>query len=267
MPIPDRHSPVQALFPTGAVPQRAWVLSQAIRVDIAELRSKMPDGKMWPAELDELRSEDGRHKLVTRQDVFAIAERAADADTPCAAAQLHVACVAWGTSPGLTLSRALRPLSEPGVEERLAAALRVVRTEGALSAFRALNPGGRLKVRNLAAGFFTKFLYFGGYDSKPLMGRPLIYDSKVAAALRKLTGDRDWTPAPTADTYGRYLDTGADWARELDTAPDVIERALFGRRLPSQHRCRRRAVHQVISSGRTRPSATVLGLTLKMAAM
>ena len=229
MSSPDRQSLAQAIFPTGSVPQRDWVLSQAIRIDISDLRSKMPDDRMWPTELDELTSQQGKYHLVTRQDVFTIAERAASAGTTWAAAQLHVACVAWGTSPGITLSRALKPLNEPGVEDKLAAALQLVRTEGALSAYRALNDGGRLKVRNLAAGFFTKFLYFGGYNSKPLLGRPLIYDSNVAAALRKLTNDPMWTASPTTATYGRYLDMAANWARELDTDPDVVERALFGR--------------------------------------
>jgi hypothetical protein len=52
---------------------------------------------------------------------------------------------------------------------------------------RALCSGGRCKVRYLAAGFFTKLLYFGGCGTKPRLGRPLIYDSRVVAALNKWT--------------------------------------------------------------------------------
>lgn len=229
MPIPNGQALLRALFPISEVPQRNWVLSQAIRIDVVALRSQLPDERMWPSELEVLPSGQGKYQFVTRQDVFNIADRAAQAETPWTAIQLHVACVAWGTSPGLTLSRALKPLSESDAADKLSAALQMVRTQGALSAYRAMSHGGRLKVHNLAAGFFTKFLYFGGYDSKPLLGRPLIYDKNVAAALRKLTGDQHWVSTPTTDVYGQYLDLAADWARELGTAPDVIERALFGR--------------------------------------
>jgi hypothetical protein len=183
---------------------------------------------MWPAELDELESGAGKYKPIARRDLFKIAQRATEEKTPWSAAQLHVACIAWGTDPGRDLIRALRPLHEVGAAEKLSKALDLVQTEGAVSAYRALQNAGRLKVKYLGAGFFTKLLYFGGYDARPHLARPLIYDSRVVAALRRLTSD-SWETDGSPDMYTRYLDIAADWAAVYDTTPDVIERQLFGR--------------------------------------
>ncbi len=217
-----------ALFPDGLVPDREWVLGQSIRFDPAAVRARLPDAAMWPDELDSASAGSGRYRLVSRRDVFEVATRAAQDGSPIAAAQLHVACVVWGTSPGLTMVRALRPLSQPDAADKLAKALAVVRSEGPVSAYRALSGRNRLKITGLAAGFFTKFLYFGGYDANALMGRPLIYDSRVVDSLRRMTTDA-WEIDGPADMYGRYLDLAADWAHDFNTTPDVIERALFGR--------------------------------------
>lgn len=216
------------LFESSEVPSREWVLGQTIRFDPVDIHAKLPDPQMWPSELDDLPDGGGKYRLIARRDVFAIAERAAQEGSSRAAAQLHVACIAWGTSPGQTLVRALRPLHEAGAADKLARALDVARHDGPVSAYRALCSGGRCKVRYLAAGFFTKLLYFGGYDSKPLLGRPLIYDSRVVAALNKWT-DGIWKADGPPEMYSRYLDLAADWGNEAGTDPDVIERALFGR--------------------------------------
>lgn len=156
-----------SLFSSSPAPGRDWVLSQTIRFDPVDLRSKLPDPRMWPAELDDLAVGEGKYRLIARRDVFAIAERAAHGGSSWAVAQLHVACIAWGTSPGQTLIRALRPMHEAGVADKLAKGLDLAQREGPVSAYRALGGGGRFKVRYLAAGFFTKLLYFGGYDTKP----------------------------------------------------------------------------------------------------
>lgn len=204
------------------------MLSQTIRFDPADVRTKLPDPRMWPAELDDLATGRGKYRLIARRDVFAIADRVAQEGSSWAVAQLHVACIAWGTSPGQTLIRALRPMHEAGVEDRLARGLDLAHREGPVSAYRALGSGGRFKIRYLAAGFFTKLLYFGGYDTKPLLGRPLIYDSNVVGALNTLTSDT-WKNDGPAEMYSHYLDLAADWASEAGTHPDVVERALFGR--------------------------------------
>ncbi|WP_431839981.1 hypothetical protein [Gordonia hongkongensis] len=207
------------------IPGRDWVLGQQLRFDHAYLRDKIPHDWMWPAELDTLPG-NGKYRAVSRQDLFRIADRAAAAD-PASAAQLHVAVIAWGAGDSAQrVVRALFPLQEQGAPEKLAKALHVVRGQGALSGYRALHKRGGLKINRLAAGFFTKFLYFGGYDAKPTVGRPLIYDSRVVAALNKLD-DQEWFENGPSEMYARYIDLAADWARDLETTPDVIERRLF----------------------------------------
>lgn len=119
-------------------------------------------------------------------------------------------------------------MHEAGVADKLAGGLDLAHRDGPVSAYRALGSGGRFKVRYLAAGFFKKLLYFGGYDTKPLLGRPLIYDSNVVAALNELTSDT-WKADGPPEMYSRYLDLAADWASDAGTHPDVVERALFGR--------------------------------------
>lgn len=208
------------------IPDHDWVLRQTLTFDAAYLKEKLPDSRMWPSELDDL-PDDGKWRSISRRDVFGIAERAVLENDPWAASQLHVAIVAWGAgNKAQRIVRALWPLDDPSAPEKFAKALRVVRGEGALSAYRALNKRGSLKVHRLGAGFFTKFLYFGGYDAKPYVGYPLIYDSRVVAALNKVTED-EWFDDGPVDMYERYIDLAKNWAWELDTAPDVIERRLF----------------------------------------
>lgn len=215
------------LFPDGDVPGRDWPLGQTLRFDPVYLRSKLPSESMWPAELDSLPCGAGKYRLLSRQDVFNIADRAAVEVDPASAAQLHVAIVAWGAGEkAQRIVRGLFPLHEPGAPEKLSTALKLVRGQGALSGYRALYKGGSLKINRLAAGFFTKFLYFAGYDAKPAVGRPLIYDSRVVRGLNRVT-DGEWLEDGPVDMYGRYIDLAADCARELKTPPDVIERRLF----------------------------------------
>ncbi|MGW8813000.1 8-oxoguanine DNA glycosylase OGG fold protein [Gordonia terrae] len=180
---------------------------------------------MWPAELDTLPGDD-KYRAVSRQDLFRIADRAAAAADPASAAQLHVAVIAWGAGDSAQrVVRALFPLQEQGAPEKLAKALHVVRSQGALSGYRAMHKRGGLEINRLAAGFFTKYLHFG-YDAKPAVGRPLIYDSRVVAALNKLD-DQEWFENGPSEMNARYIDLAADWARDFETLPDVIERRLF----------------------------------------
>ncbi|MCK5756940.1 MAG: hypothetical protein KAH46_29975 [Mycobacterium sp.] len=218
--------PAELFAGIDPIPGRDWALGQRLRFDPVYLRSKLPHDWMWPPELDALPG-DGKYRALSRQDVFTIADRAAADDDPSSAAQLHVAVIAWGAGDSAQrIVRALFPLQEQGAPEKLAKALKVVRGEGALSGYRALHKRGSLKINRLAAGFFTKFLYFGGYDAKPAVGRPLIYDSRVVTALNKLD-DEEWFEDGPSEMYARYIDLATDWAHDLETAPDVIERRLF----------------------------------------
>ncbi len=97
-------------------------------------------------------------------------------------------------------------------------------------AYAVLRPGRRNEIPALGPSFFTKFLYFagGGNPDHPC----LILDRVVATALHDKCG---WTSLPrtwgwSADTYQRYCDLLARWAREHHCVPDEIERTLFGSR-------------------------------------
>ncbi|MCW2690122.1 MAG: hypothetical protein JWR37_5012 [Mycobacterium sp.] len=70
----------------------------------------------------------------------------------------------------------------------------------------------------------TKFLYFGGWGARPGRLQPLIMDANVIAALQALTGEQ-WINGWRVD-YVRYLYRAADWAAQLGTTGDVIERGL-----------------------------------------
>ncbi|TXH23456.1 MAG: hypothetical protein E6R06_14980 [Mycobacterium sp.] len=106
----------------------------------------------------------------------------------------------------------------------LTEAIRVVRGEGPASAYKALSKRQRLWVSGLGPSYFTKLMYFAGYGAKPYLSQPLIMDDNVIAGLVKTTGQR-W--AASLDDYVRYIDLAKDWAYELNTDPDVIERRLF----------------------------------------
>ena len=51
-------------------------------------------------------------------------------------------------------------------------------------------------------------------------------DERVIRALNRTTG-REWDYKPTSQQYSDYLDLVKDWAYELETSEDVIERRLF----------------------------------------
>jgi len=133
----------------------------------------------------------------------------------------------WGAAPGRDTHRAFKPLANPQAPERLTEALRLVQGEGALSGYKAmLRPKGRLNVSGLASSFFTKFLYFGGWDAKPLLAQPLIMDDNVIDALEDLTKER-WQWESVAD-YTRYKDLARQVAYEANTSADVVEWRLWG---------------------------------------
>jgi hypothetical protein len=89
-----------------------------------------------------------------------------------------------------------------------------------------LRPKGRLNVSGLASSFFTKFLYFGGWDAKPLLAQPLIMDDNVIDALEDLTKE-PWQGESVAD-YTRYIDLARQVAYEANTSEDVVEWRLWG---------------------------------------
>ncbi len=207
------------------VPDReSYVLAQGFSRDIENCKALLPDSRMWPTELDEAPMSETR-RLVDRGLIFRIAERASSAKGDAwAATQLHTAIAIWGAPPGMPMTRAFRPFSEPNVSRNLSEALRVVRGEGPESAYKALSRNGRLRVANLGPSYFTKFLYFGGFGAKAFMPQPLIMDDNVIKALDLVTKE-SWTAS--AHDYVRYIDLAASWASEFSTTADVIERRLY----------------------------------------
>lgn len=217
---------VPDLFDGQIPPQRAeYVLSQGFTRNPTYCKSVLANQQMWPPELEQLSPNHAGRILIDRALLFAIAQRAiTELSHPWSAGQLHTAIVFWGAAPGQPTSRALKPLARDNAAVHLTEAIRVVRGEGPASAYRALSKHQRLWISGLGSSYFTKLMYFAGYDAKPHMSQPLIMDDKVIAGLIAVTGQR-WTAS--LEDYVRYIDLAKDWSYEHNTDPDVIERRLF----------------------------------------
>ncbi|GAB4906936.1 hypothetical protein MAHJHV65_41230 [Mycobacterium avium subsp. hominissuis] len=217
------------LFGDGGPPDREVVLNQGYTRDPEITKNALPDPRLWPQEFDLLPITNGRIRI-DRRLVFTIAKRVInDAGNGWGAAQLHTAAAVWGAKPGQNTHRAFKPLSNPHAPERLTKALQLVQGGGALSGYKAmLAPRGRLNIPYMASSFFTKFLYFGGWDAKPpsIMPQPLIMDDDVVDALRELT--REPWQRDSAEDYGRYIELAKDVAYEAKTSADVVEWRLWG---------------------------------------
>lgn len=217
-----------ALFENGgAGPTRDIPLNQGFLRDLAVMRRAAPDSRVWPPELDEFPLDARGRFRIDRRHVFAIAERAIHTpEDRWASAQLHCAIVIWGAPPGRDMTRAFRPLADAAAPEHLTQALKVVRGEGPISAYCALSKtGGRLHVSGLGPSFFTKFLYFGGWDAKHLLDQPLIMDKRVVKSLKALTKE-SWTN-DNIDDYRRFLELARDVAHAAETTEDVVEWRLW----------------------------------------
>lgn len=217
---------VPDLFEGQPPPSRdEYVLGQGFYCDPQYCRRLIPDARMWPAELDGVDTDRRGWLWIDRALLFTIAERTAvGRSDEWAATQLHAAIAFWGARAGQSRSRATKPFADPNVAVRLGAAINLVRGEGAVSAYKALSRYQKLWVRGLGPSYFTKLMYFAGYDAKPYLSRPLIMDDNVIDGLKIVT-QGPWE-ATLAD-YVRYLDLAKDWAFELGTTPDVVERRLF----------------------------------------
>lgn len=174
--------------------------------------------------------------LITRRDLLELGATSPSEDS---ALDLLWNSLAWGL--GLEASRLTTRLdalrnNRGQAPEKLTAAWILTR-EGKLpqECYAALLTNrGKARISWLGAAFATKFLYFAtGTSAEPTN---LILDAVVARKLAPLT----WPNAPTTawwpDTYQRYCDLMATWAREASSPdrtvlPDAIEAAVFSRRL------------------------------------
>jgi len=178
--------------------------------------------KSWPdLAKPELLTYDGRASL-TRADVFT---RAATVQTAGDALSLYVAICSWGSGIyAQSITRRARVLGNPAAPMLLMRSLTRVRAEGAVAAYAALEWGGEDHLKYFGPAFWTKWLYFGGFEARDRPGpAPLILDSLVATALGWRIGG--WAAAD----YERYLalasEIGAAW--RPSSPLDVVEYSLF----------------------------------------
>lgn len=210
----------------GAAPGReTWVLEQWVNFDPLRWKRLLPDGSVWPQELD--RCPRGKKwPYVDRATVLAIGERATN---PVGAAKAYVASAVWGTGTGArSVDRRVRVLRESphDVAERLADAVTLMLGEGPVAAYDFLHGAGNM-IKDLGPSFGTKVLYFTGYGRTSHSRKPLILDQYVAAAVNRLCGT-SWPKSQwPAAQYADYLDLVHGWATEWHCEEDVVERVLF----------------------------------------
>lgn len=208
-----------------AAPDRSEaVLGQAVSFNPQTWKRWLPND-LWPDELDLLQGP-GKFHRINREDVFRLS---ADVRTPAQAVRCYVAACVWGTGTGgIGVARRARPLrSHDDAGQRILKAITTLREDGAVAAYRRLRKGGDTNLRGLGPAFFTKVLYFAGWDAAP-GPRPLILDQFVVRAFNEqaeVTWRTNWTW--THDQYDWYLNTVAGWASSWGTTADVVERELF----------------------------------------
>ncbi|MGD0256066.1 MAG: hypothetical protein ABSB99_11080 [Acidimicrobiales bacterium] len=202
-------------FPGEAPFGRELVLAQAVRVYERHWIQRVP-AKAWPQGLRDCPHDCNGRLELTRQAVLEVGAGAVENRTPLAFEQLLVAAAAWGAgTKWRSVVRAQRPwidklaTAPTEVGHLLANAASVLLDgDGATEAYQTLLEG-RGHISGLGPAFFTKFLYFAGFDRSKSERRPLILDRYVARGLNDVRctnwGDTAWSSLQ----YGEYL----DWAK------------------------------------------------------
>ncbi|MFF0251611.1 hypothetical protein ACFYPW_03885 [Micromonospora zamorensis] len=229
------------LFDEDPPPRGTYIVDHGFRFNPEIWRRRLPDGIDLPAWFGDL-PRAGRWPRITRGDLL---RNGAAADTGRAAVDVLIGAYAWGH--GLPARWGPARLSKVfdrnigRVEQHLGEALGLLRSGGPLAAYEGLHQGGDHRLRQLGTSFFTKLLYFLGWDSAAGSHRPLIMDQYVVIGLNA-SRKTAWKPLGpwTADQYGEYL----SWAEEIarawgaGTETDVVERAVWehGSRLATRGR-------------------------------
>jgi hypothetical protein len=178
-------------------------------------------GLPCPHVVAELEDEYRKHRTIRRRFILDTYEHRT-------ATELFIATMAWGLGPdNRGPSRVKKILAQPAATYKIDATVNAVRRDGAASGFKAYF--GQHRLSDLDVAFATKLLYFAGYQS-PHRPRPLIYDSRVAAASVRMP------TAPllpfiadgvTTFSYRSYCEWAEAVAKEHETEPPAVEWALF----------------------------------------
>jgi hypothetical protein len=175
----------------------------------------------WPSQLDRPEPDKDGYRWVSRNDVFAIAA------TESGHRELHTAVAAyvWGLGKNAySIGRLVRAFTANAdtVEEQPA-----IGGIDPVAAYGSMLSGGRAQTKFMGPAYFTKFLFFIGYQNPAVNGlRPLILDKRVATALRSRNvfgpkaGDGDWP----SGLYERYL---AYCQQQNPDDPEAVEAELF----------------------------------------
>jgi len=212
----------------GEPPERdTVVLDQGISYSRDHWTSRLPTSDQWPLFLDGGPA-GAKWPFLDRRGVFALA----DVQSPEDAVHLYVAACVWGCGlKARDVSRRVKVLRDnPETGRHLLAAITTLREDGPVPAYRALHAGGIHRLTGLGPGFFTKVLYFAGWDRAAGDQQPLILDKNVVVALND-QADLGWRLnwRWSGDQYATYLDLAHGWAGGWGkgTTPDVVERVLF----------------------------------------
>lgn len=190
------------------------MLEQAIPVYERHWARTVPE-PAWPGALSACRRDAKGRLHVSRGDVFNVAAVAAADPTPENCERTMVAVAAWGAGTRwYSVVRSSAPWKNDRdrfpstIGEKLQDAVHVLFDGGPSRAYERLLKGAG-HVTGLGPAFFTKFLYFVGYDLLGSTLRPLILDRYVARGMNKLRGtewpDSSWS----LRVYLEYL----EWAR------------------------------------------------------
>jgi hypothetical protein len=186
----------------------------------AKYLTSMPDGVS-------VRPSDG---VLTRADLFALAEVDRDEQSDRSALDLFWNTMAWGIAgtwrniPGLSTYVAANT-------EQVTTALRRAQQLSygghVQEAYRALNGA----IKHLGPAFFTKFLYFTADRGQPV--HALILDERVRVAWRILTGEN--LRSGYSQDYARFCESAGSSGGRIGLAPDEVEACLYnlGRKVGS----------------------------------
>jgi hypothetical protein len=223
--------------PSEARANRDEVLAQGFWFKPRWWRDRVP--QFWPEQLDALPEHPSRteYRFIMRADVFGISQ---SDPSPTGLAKTLVAAYVWGTGKwGFLVGRRARSLthSDPDeIKSKLSHAFDEIVSNGGAAAYRSMARPGEANIPYLGPSFFTKFLYFVGWNRSADTIQPLILDRFVALALNEID-ESAWTEVGpwTHDQYQRYVEA----AHGLETwAPDAVEMRLFnkGREIYAQRK-------------------------------